>query len=69
MSHAAMQVSREAYKDVVVQEELMTAAAELPELQDLAISGAMCGPHIARLAEAKQLTRLEFVAACEKRSL
>lgn len=64
-----MQVSRDAYKDVVVQEELMTAAAELPELQDLAISGAMCGPHIGRLAEAKQLTRLEFVAACEKRSL
>lgn len=47
------------------QEALMRAVAELPELQDLAISGAMCGREIGRLAGAKQLTRLELVTACE----
>ena len=47
------------------QEALMRAVAELPELQDLTISGAMCGREIGRLAGAKQLTRLELVTACE----
>ena len=59
------QVRKKDWTDNASQKALMRAMAALPELQDLAISGATCGRQIGRLRKAEQLTRLELVTAGE----
>lgn len=46
---------------------LVETLVQMPKLQDLALSGAVCGRHIGefRIGLPPQLTRLEFVTTCE----
>lgn len=49
------------------QEQLavMNSIAGLPALRDVAVCDTIAGAHLGRLADAEQLTRLEFVCGRE----